>query len=166
MTRSSIIYVLIFSLILNAAVICSAAFIWWKRPAQASDSPPPVKSVQQFIKEDLKLETAKSDELVNKIKSEREEIYKLRSEIQSLRSELIETITAEKLDPSAVENRMSQMDQLQFQIRRTGIGILSQIAQSLGQEDRKKFGAYLKERMIGCGPFGGRGPFGELTGGR
>ncbi len=164
MTKSSIIYVLIFSLILNAAVVCSAAIVWWKRPAQASDSP--LKSVQQFIKEDLKLESAKSDELVNKIKIDRDEIYRLRSEIQSLRSELIETITAEKPDPSAVENKMSHMDRLQFQIRRTGIGILSQIAQSLGPEDRKKFGTYLKERMTGCGPLGGRGPFGEFTGGR
>ena len=166
MTKSSIIYVMIFSLILNAAVICSAAFVWWKRSAQASDTPPPLKSVQQFIREDLKLETTKSDELVNKIKSDREEIYQLRSEIQSLRSDLIESITAEKPDPSAVENGISQMDRLQFRIRRTGVGILSQIAQSLGPEDRKKFGTYLKERMIGCGPLGGRGPFGEFTGGR
>ncbi|MBI5251989.1 MAG: periplasmic heavy metal sensor [Desulfomonile tiedjei] len=163
MNRSALLYVLIFSLMLNAAVLGSAAVVWWKRPAEASESSLSSKSVQQFIKEELKLEAAKADELRTKVKSEREEIDKLRSKILSLRSELMESITAENIEPSEVESKLSQMDQLQFQVRRAGVGILSQVAQSLGPEDRKKFRAYLKERMIGCGPMGGKSPFGEIT---
>jgi hypothetical protein len=65
-----------------------------------------------------------------------------------------------------LENKLSQMDKLHFQIRRTGIGILAHIAQSLEPQDKKKFEIYLKERMTGCGPLGGKGPLGDFSGQR
>jgi len=166
MNKSAFLYVLIFSLVLNAAMIGSALSIWWKRPAQASELASESKSVQQFIKEDLRLEPAKSDEILDKINRGRDRIRGLRDNIQALRSELMDAITADNLDPSVIEAKLAGMDKAHVQIRRTGVGILTQTAQLLGPEDRKKFGAYLKDRMSGCGPLGGKGPFGELTGGR
>lgn len=169
MNRSTLLYILIFSLMLNAAVVGSAVVLWWKKPAQASESSLCLKSVQQFIKEDLKLDAAKTVQLIAMANRKREEIQNLRISMQALRSEMMELISAESLDEAAVEHRLVQMDQMQFQVRRSGIGTLTQIAQMLGPEDRKEFGAYLKQRICGCGPLspGGRkGPFEEDSGGR
>lgn len=169
MNRTAVLYVLIFSLMLNAAAIGSAAFFWWKSLAHASEVPSTSKSLEQFIREDLKLEPSKAEGLMNTMNRRRDEIQKLRSNVRFLRSALMETITSESVNPSDVDNRLSEMGNMQLQIRRACIGTLSEIARSLESEDRKRFGIYLKGRICGCSPMnpvGSAGPLGQLFDGR
>jgi Spy/CpxP family protein refolding chaperone len=164
MRRTSLIYLLTFSLALNGAAAATMGFSWWKGQAEARQALLAQKPVMSFLREDLNLTDEQSNRVVERIGNSKAQFVGLKKRMDSNRSEMIHLISTTPINMSAVESKINEINRIQGELRLVAVGTVIKIVESLPPEARKKFGAYLRERgriCDGCGPGTGKGPFGE-----
>lgn len=164
MRRTSLIYLLTFSLALNGASAATLAFSWWKNQAQAREISLAQKPVMSFLREDLSLTDEQSNRVVERIGNSKAQFVRLKSLMDSNRSEMMRLISTPPVSMAAVEAKVNEINRIQGELRLVAVGTVIKIVESLPPQARNKFGAYLQERgriCNGCGPGTGSGPFGD-----
>ncbi len=164
MRRTSLVYLLTFSLALNGAAAATIALAWWKGQAQAREISLAQKPVANFLREDLDLTAEQSSPVVQQISAGEDQFVRLKNLMDSNRSELMRLITATPTNRTAVEDKVNEINRIQAELRLLAVGTVVRIVESLPPQARIKFGAYLQERgriCDGCGPGTAKGPFGS-----
>jgi Spy/CpxP family protein refolding chaperone len=162
MKRTSLVYLLTFSLALNGATAATLAFLWWKGQAQAAEISLAQKPVMNFLRQELSLTSEQTGRVIEQIDRTKPRFLKLRNLMDSNRSEMMRLISTTPVDVAAVESKVNEINRIQGELRLVAVGTVIKIVESLPPEARLKFEAYLQERgriCDGCGPGMGRGSF-------
>jgi Spy/CpxP family protein refolding chaperone len=164
MKRTSLIYLLTFSLALNGATAATLIFSWWKSQARAEGILVAQKPVMNFLREDLSLTNEQTNQVVGRIVSTKPQFLELRNLMDSKRLEMMRLISTTPVSVAAVESTANEINRIQGELRLIAVGTVIKIVESLPREAREKFGAYLQARgriCDGCGPGTGRFPLGD-----
>lgn len=164
MRRTSLIYLLTFSLALNGAAAVTMVLSWWKADARAKEMSLAQKPVMSFLQEDLNLTDEQSNRVVECIGNSKAQFVRLKNLMDSNRSEMMRLISTPSVSMAAVESKVNEINRIQDELRFVAVGTVIKIVESLPPQARKKFGAYLQERgriCNGCGPGRGSVPFGD-----
>lgn len=163
MKRTPLMYLLTFSLALNAATAATLIFSWWKGQVEAREISFAQEPLMHFLQEHLDLTTDQMNRIAQQIDSTKAEFVRLRSQMDSKRSEMMRLISTRPGDRAAVQAKISEINRTEGELRLLAVGTVSQIVESLPPEARSKFGAYLQERGRICDscPATERGPFGD-----
>lgn len=164
MRRSSLIYLLTFSLALNGAAAATLVFSWWKGQAQAREIVLAQKPVVDFLREDLSLTKEQTDLVVDQIHHTKSKFLELKNQMDSNRFEMMRLISTTPVSMAAVESKVNEINRIQGELRLIAVGTVIKVVESLPPEAQKKFGAYLQERgriCDGCGPGTGKSLFKE-----
>jgi len=164
MKKTSLIYLLTFSLALNAATAATLGFSWWKGQARAEGILVAQKPVMNFLREDLNLTNEQTNRIVEQIDRTKPQFLELRNLMDSKRLEMMRFISTTPVNVAAAESTANEINRVQGELRLIAIGTVIKIVESLPSEAGEKFRAYLKARgriCDGCGPGPGRGPWGD-----
>jgi Spy/CpxP family protein refolding chaperone len=164
MKRTSLIYLLTFSLALNGATAATLAFLWWNGQAQATEISLAQKPVTNFLRQDLSLTAEQTSQVIEQIDRTKPQFLKLRNLMDLKRSEMMRLISTTPVCEAAVESKVNDINRIQGELRHLAVGTVIRLVESLPREAKIKFGAYLQERgriCDGCGPGTARGPFGD-----
>jgi len=162
MKKTSLVYLLTFSLALNGATAATLAFSWWKAQARAEGILVAQKPIKAFLREDLGLTTEQTNRIIDQIDRTKPEFLALRKLMDSSRSEMMGLISTTPVSLAAVGSKVNEINRIQGELRQVAVGTVIKIVEALPTEAREKFGAYLQQRGRICDGFGpgpGRGPF-------
>jgi Spy/CpxP family protein refolding chaperone len=159
MRRTSLIYLLTFSLALNGAAAATMAFSWWNGQARADEISLAQKPMMNFLREDLNLTHEQSNRVVEHVDTSKAQFVRLKNLMDSNRSEMMHLISTTPISMAAVEVKVNEINRIQSELRLFAVGTVIGIVESLPAQARLKFGAYLQGRGRICdGCAQGRGP--------
>lgn len=161
MKRTSLIYLLTFSLALNGAAAATLAFSWWTSQSQATEMSLAQKPVKKFLREDLSLTREQTKPILEQINRSKPEFVKLSHQIDAKRSEIIHLISSVPVNVNGVKTKVGEITRIQSELRLVAVGALMKIAESLPPEARPKFAAYLEEQARSHGGCPARGVLGD-----
>jgi len=149
MRKKWVIYVLTFSVALNAATATAFLLSWWHNQTLAAISLGQ-KPVKVFLQEDLNLTGEQSRQILGQIDRSKQEVAALRGLMDSKRAEMIGLIASTPANKDAVETKMEEVSRIQGQIRSAAVATVITILDTLPPEAKDKFRAYLQARGRAC----------------
>lgn len=162
MNRTSLTYLLIFSLALNAAAAATIAVHQLKGQVQAGEISFAQKPVAAFLQENLGLTNKQTSRVLAHIDRTKAQSIQLRDLMSLRRSEMVSLISTVPVNRTDVESKIDEINRVQGELRLMAAGTIIGVIESLPPDARQKFGAYLRERgrlCDGCAPGTGKGLF-------
>jgi len=162
MRRTTLVYLLTFSLALNGATAIALLFFWWKSRLPAVALSLGEKPIRSFLEQDLSLTPEQSSLALSSIDRSKREAAQLSRMMGSKRMEMISLVSSSPVNRSALDAKMDEIGRVQSKIRSIAVNAVVEICEVLPKEAREKFGAYLLERgrlCDGCVP--ARAPLGD-----
>ena len=115
MKEKIIIFILIFSLTINVAALITMGYFWGKDYTNTKDFSTADGS-SPFIS-GLSLDTKQRGKMRRLRQSFQEETSPMRGSLITKREELVTLLNSEMLDRSAIEQKLKEINQVQFQIQ-------------------------------------------------
>ena len=136
-----IIFILIFSLTINIAALITMCYFWGKdytskKDISTADGSSPLMS-------GLSLDTRQRGKMRSLRKSFQEETSPMRNSLITKREELVTLLNAETLDRSAVEKKLKEINELQYQIQEAVIDNLLEEKTYLNPRQQKRYGEFI-----------------------
>ena len=141
MREKLIIFILIFSLTVNVAALITMGYFWGKdntgeQGASRVDGPPQLIS-------DLSLDIRQRGKMRSLRQSFQEEISPMRNTLITRREELVTLLNSETLDRSAIEQKLQEINQVQYQIQEAVVDNLLEEKASLNPRQQKRYGEFI-----------------------
>jgi Spy/CpxP family protein refolding chaperone len=149
MRRKWLNYLLTFSLALNGATAIAFVSFRWQNESLAAVSLGQ-KPIRSFLKEDMNLTNAQSNQILGHIDRSKQHVATLRGQMDSKRAEMIDLICSSPISKEAVALKMEQINGIQREIRSTAVMTVITILEALPVESKDKFEAFLRARGRAC----------------
>ena len=146
MKRTSLIYLLTFSLALNGATAVTVALCWWKSRSEAREVSLAQKPVKKFLREDLSLTNEQTKRILEHIDRTKPQFVKLSNLMSANRSAMMRLITTIPANVNAMEAKVGELNRIDRELRLVAVGTMLKVVESLPPGARAKFAAYLQER--------------------
>lgn len=158
MNRNWLLYLMIFSLALNAGAIGTFAYLYWQSPPGA---PPPSEAAPmpfRHLLRQLNLDQQQRQTLRAMAPEHWHKVRGLEQELLEQRQELFALIKQENLPEwPPVEAKIKEINNLQLQLEEEKVHHLMVIQKNLRPEQRQMLITQLEKRLPQCCPGGGRG---------
>jgi hypothetical protein len=162
MNRTSLMYLLIFSLALNGAAAATIAVHQLKDHVQTGEISFAQKPVADFLRENLGLTNEQTSRVLAHIDRTKAQSIRLRDLMSLSRSEMVSLISTVPVNRTDVEAKISEINRVQGELRLMAAATIIGVIESLPPDARQQFGAYLRERgrlCDDCAPGTGKGLF-------
>ena len=141
MKEKLIIFILIFSLTVNVAALITMGYLWGKdnvvkQGSSMVDGPSSLLS-------GLALDTRQRGKMRSLRQSFQEETSPMRNTLISKREELVTLLNGETLDRSAIEQKLKEINEIQYQIQEAVIDNLLEEKASLNPRQQKRYGEFI-----------------------
>ena len=141
MKEKLIIFVLIFSLTVNVAALITMGYFWGKdstgkKGISTTGGPSPLIN-------GLSLDNRQRGKMRRLRQSFQEETSPMRNSLITKREELVTLLNSEELDRSAIEQKLKEINQVQFQIQEAVIDNLLEEKASLNPQQQKRYGEFI-----------------------
>jgi Spy/CpxP family protein refolding chaperone len=159
MNRNWLLYLMIFSLALNAGAIGTFAYLYWQGPPGA---PPPVESAPmpfRHLLRELNLDQQQRQTLRAMAPEHRQKVRGLEEDLLEQRQQLFALIKQENLPEwPPVQAKIKEINNLQLQLEEEKVHHLMDIQKNLRPDQRQVLLTQLEKRLPQCcGPGRGRG---------
>jgi Spy/CpxP family protein refolding chaperone len=141
MKEKIITFILIFSLTINIAALITMGYFWGKdytgkKDFSTADGSSPLVS-------GLSLDTRQRGKMQRLRQSFQEETSPMRNSLITKREELVTLLNSETLDRSAIEEKLKEINQVQFQIQAAVIDNLLEEKTYLNPRQQKRYGEFI-----------------------
>ena len=141
MKEKLIIFILIFSLTINVAALITMGYFWGKdntgkQVTSTVDGPSP------FIS-GLSLDARQRGKMRSLRQSFQEETSPMRNTLITKREELVTLLNSETLDRNAIEQKLQEVNEIQYQIQEAVIDNLLEEKASLNPRQQKRYGEFI-----------------------
>ena len=152
MSKKTLTWLLIISLIINISTIATFGYYQWVKPEKKVQSNNPRKHRQPLHKS-----LGFTDEQSGKMRELRKnlfaEIKPLKNEINQKRSELLDIVTQDSISLAEIDQKIDEISEIETKIHKKAIANLLKYRSILTVEQRDKFLKMVTGRMFGneCG---------------
>ena len=141
MKEKLIIFILIFSLTINVAALMTMGYFWGKnytskKGISTADGSSPLIS-------GLSLDTRQRGKMRRLRQSFQEETRPIRNSLITKREELVTLLNSETLDRSAIERKLKEINEVQYQIQEAVIDNLLEEKTYLNPGQQKRYGEFI-----------------------
>jgi Spy/CpxP family protein refolding chaperone len=141
MKEKLIIFSLIFSLTINVAALITMGYFWGKdytskKEISTADGSSPLIS-------GLSLDTRQRGKMQKLRQSFQEETSPMRNSLITKREELVTLLNAEKLDRSAIGQKLKEINEVQYQIQEAVVDNLLEEKTYLNPRQQKRYGEFI-----------------------
>lgn len=148
MSKKVILIILIVSVAINLATLCTFAYFWWTRHhRQGPFRFQPPEQIKNFGKMQMVKKLELTQKQIEKIHRMREEMGKgadsLRMELFKKRKELMETLKQDEVNEARVDSIINEISDLQAQHEKKIMKGFQYIRDILTQEQRERLGEFL-----------------------
>ena len=141
MREKLIIFILIFSLTVNVAALITMGY-FWKKDNTVKQGTSRIDGPPQLIS-DLSLDTRQRGKMRSLRQSFQEETSPMRNTLITRRDELVTLLNSETLDRSAIEQKLQEINEVQYQIQEAVIDNLLEEKASLNPRQQKRYGEFI-----------------------
>ncbi len=141
MKEKLIIFILIFSLTINLAALITMGYFWGenytsKKGLSTADGSSPLIS-------GLSLDTRQQGKMRRLRQSFQEETSPMRNSLITKREELVTLLNSETLDRSAIQQKLKEINEVQYQIQEAVIDNLLEEKTYLNPRQQKRYGEFI-----------------------
>lgn len=141
MKEKLIIFILIFSLTINLAALITMGYFWGKNYTSKKDISPPDGSSPLIS--GLSLDPRQRGKMRRLRQSFQEETSPMRTSLITKREELVTLLNSETLDRSAIEQKVKEINEVQYQIQEAVIDNLLEEKTYLNPRQQKRYGEFI-----------------------
>jgi Spy/CpxP family protein refolding chaperone len=147
MKGKSLIFVLILSLAINASILGTMGYHYYREASSAKDAPCPLSPAHQHLYQQLGLSTpqlAKMEPLAQKF---HERLGHLETAIKGKNERLVELLGQREVDPGQVEGLRREIAGIQDEIQKEVIAHILETKRILDQKQQKQFFVLMSQSM-------------------
>jgi len=147
MKGKSLIFVLILSLAINASILGTMGYRYYREASSAKDAPCPLSPAHQHLYQQLGLSTPQLAEMEPLAQKFHERLGKLGIAMKGENERLVELLGQKVVDPVQVEGLRKEIAGIQDEIQREVIAHILESKKILDAKQQKQFFALMSQSM-------------------
>jgi Spy/CpxP family protein refolding chaperone len=147
MKGKSLIFVLILSLAINASILGTMGYHYYREASSAKDAPCPLSPAHQHLYQQLGLSTPQLAEMEPLAQKFHERLGKLGIAMKGKNERLVELLGQKVVDPVQVEGLRKEIAGIQDEIQREVIAHILESKKILDAKQQKQFFALMSQSM-------------------
>jgi Spy/CpxP family protein refolding chaperone len=147
MKGKSLIFVLILSLAINASILGTMGYHYYREASTAKDAPCPLSPAHQHLYQQLGLSTPQLAEMEPLAQKFHERLGKLGIAMKGKNERLVELLGQKVVDPVQVEGLRKEIAGIQDEIQREVIAHILESKKILDAKQQKQFFALMSQSM-------------------
>jgi Spy/CpxP family protein refolding chaperone len=147
MKGKSLIFVLILSLAINASILGTMGYHYYREASSAKDAPCPLSPAHQHLYQQLGLSTPQLAEMEPLAQKFHERLGKLGIAMKGENERLVELLGQKVVDPVQVEGLRKEIAGIQDEIQREVIAHILESKKILDAKQQKQFFALMSQSM-------------------
>ena len=147
MKGKSLIFVLILSLAINASILGTMGYHYYRDASSAKDAPCPLSPAYQHLYQQLSLSTPQLAEMEPLAQKFHERLGKLGIAMKGKNERLVELLGQKEVDPVQVEGLRKEIAGIQDEIQKEVIAHILESKKILDSKQQKQFFALMSESV-------------------
>ncbi len=147
MKGKSLIFVLVLSLAINASVLGTMGYHYYRDASLAKDAPCPLSPAQQHLYQQLGLSTPQLAQMEPVAQKFHERLGQLENAMKGKNERLVELLGQKEVDPVQVEGLRREIAGIQDEIQKEVIAHILETKKILNAKQQKQFFALMSQSM-------------------
>ena len=147
MKGKSLLFVLILSLAINASILGTMGYHYYRDASLAKDAPCPLSPAHQHLYQQLGLSTPQLAQMEPVAQKFHERLGQLESTMKGKNERLVELLGEKEVDPVQVEGLRKEIAGIQDEIQREVIAHILETKRILDAKQQKQFFALMSQSM-------------------
>jgi Spy/CpxP family protein refolding chaperone len=147
MKGKSLLFVLILSLAINASILGTMGYHYYRDASLAKDAPCPLSPAHQHLYQQLGLSTPQLAQMGPLAQKFHERLGQLESTMKGENERLVELLGGKEVDPVQVEGLRKEIAGIQDEIQREVIAHILETKRILDAKQQKQFFALMSQSM-------------------
>ena len=139
MKGKGLIFVLVFSLAINASILAAMGYHYYRDASSEKDTPCPLSPSHQHLYQQLNLSAAQLAEMDPLARTFHERLAKLGTVMEAKNSRLVNLLAQEKADPGLIEELRNEMASIQDEIQKEVIAHILEFKKILDPQQQEHF---------------------------
>jgi Spy/CpxP family protein refolding chaperone len=142
------VFILFLSLAINASILGTMGFRYYREASLAKEAPCPLSPSHQHLYQDLELSTPQLAQMEPLAQKFHERLGKLEKGMKGKNERLVELLGQKEVDPVQVEGLRKEIAGIQDEIQREVIAHILQSKKILDAKQQKQFFALMSQGMV------------------
>jgi Spy/CpxP family protein refolding chaperone len=147
MKGKSLLFVLILSLAINASILGTMGYHYYRDASLAKDAPCPLSPAHQHLYQQLGLSTPQLAQMEPRAQKFHERLGQLETAMKGKNERLVELLGQSEVDPGRVEGLRKEIAGIQDEIQREVIAHILETKRILDAKQKKQFFALMSKSM-------------------
>jgi Spy/CpxP family protein refolding chaperone len=149
MNRKALMVVLVLSLAMNASILGTMGYHYYRDSSLAKDTPCPLSPTHQHLYQELGLSTQQLSKMEPLAIKFHERLAKLQAAVKGKNTQLMNLLTKQEVDPARVEGLRKETAGIQDEIQKEVIAHILESKSILNPKQQQRFFDLVRQSMPG-----------------